>query len=281
MITSPATLDYRRPSILQACKAPAPPLLSESRSSAYIQKMGLNFLLLTSDATLLKIIQSSFSAATVGLHLRTDAASAMELSARRRLDGFVIDCDDVSGAPDVLAKIRSSRSNKQSLVVAVVNGTTTVSTTVKAGADFALRKPVQDKHLRRVFDVALPRLEREHRRYFRHKVDLPINLVCDTGETLAGKIVNVSEGGLGLIYFVHGPIKGVVTVQFGLPSAQPQRFKARAQVVWNVRHAMGLRFVNIEPSCRSWFEAWMDSLAAQLQFRKSAQSSNTQHRPRN
>src|SRR4029077_15666789 len=67
-------------------EAPAPPLLSESTSSAYIQKMGLNFLLLTSAATLLKIIQSSFSAATVGLHLRTDAASAMELSARRRLD---------------------------------------------------------------------------------------------------------------------------------------------------------------------------------------------------
>jgi ActR/RegA family two-component response regulator len=237
--------------------------------------MGLNFLLLTSDATLLKIIQSSFSAATVGLHLRTDAASAMELSARRRLDGFVIDCDDVS-APDVLAKIRSSRSNKQSVVVAVVNGTTTVSASaVKAGADFALRKPVQDKQLRSCLDAALPRLEREHRRYFRHKVDLPIKLVCDTGETLAGKIVNVSEGGLGLIYFVHGPIKGVVTVQFGLPSAQPQRFQARAQVVWNVGHAMGLRFVNIETSCRSWFEAWMDSLAAQLQFRKFAQSSNT------
>jgi CheY-like chemotaxis protein len=237
--------------------------------------MGLNFLLLTSDATLLKIIQSSFSAATVGLHLRTDAASAMELSARRRLDAFVIDCDDVSGTPDVLAKIRSSRSNKQSVVVAVVNGTTTVSTAVKAGADFALRKPVQDKQLRSLFDVALPRLEREHRRYFRHKVDLPIKLVCDTGETLAGKIVNVSEGGLGLIYFGHAPMKGVVTVHFGLPSAQPQRFQARAKVVWSVRHAMGLRFVNIEPSCRSWFEAWMDSLAAQLQFRKSAQSSNT------
>ena len=242
--------------------------------------MGLNFLLLTRDTTLLKVMQSSFSAATVGLQLRTDAASAIELSARRRFDGFVIDCDDVSGAPDVLAKVRSSRSNNQSVVFAVVNGTTAVTTAVEAGADFVLAKPVQDKQLGSFLDIVLPRIEREYRRYFRHKVDLPIKLVCDTGKTLAGTIINVSEGGLALIHLVPAPIKGMVTVQFGLPSAQPQNFQARAQVVWNDAYAMGLRFVNIEPSCRSWFEAWLDSLAAQLQFRKSAQSSNTQHRPR-
>jgi DNA-binding response OmpR family regulator len=122
--------------------------------------MGLNFLLLTSDATLLKVIQSSFSAATVGLELRTDAASAIELSARRRLDGFIIDCDDVSGANDVLAKIRSSRSNKQAVVFAVVNGTTAASSAVEAGADFALGKPVQDKQLRSFLDIKSSRQAR-------------------------------------------------------------------------------------------------------------------------
>ena len=200
--------------------------------------------------------------------------------ARRRLYGFVIDCDDVSGGLDVLAKIRSSRSSKQSVVVAVVNGTTTGSTAVEAGADFVLGKPVQDRQLRSFLDVALPRMEREHRRYFRHKVGLRLKLVYDKGETLAGKIINVSEGGLALIYFGHAPIMGVITVQFGVPSAQPQGFQARAQVVWNVGHAMNVRYVNIEPRCRSRFDAWMDSLAAQLQFRKSIQSSNTRHRPR-
>lgn len=154
----------------------------------------MNFLLLTSDATLLRVIQSSFSAAAVRLQLRTDAASAIELVARCRLDGFVIDCDDVSGGPDVLAKIRSSRSSKQSVVVAVVNGTTTGSTAVEAGADFVLGKPVQDRQLRSFLDVALPRMEREHRRYFRHKVGLRLKLVYDKGETLTGKIINVSEG---------------------------------------------------------------------------------------
>jgi DNA-binding response OmpR family regulator len=114
----------------------------------------LNFLLLTSDATLLKVIHSSFSAAAARLQLRTAATSAIELAARRRLDGFVIDSDDVSEGPDVLAKMRSSRSSKQSVVVAVVNGTTTGRTAVEAGADFVLAKPVQDRQLRSFLDVA-------------------------------------------------------------------------------------------------------------------------------
>jgi len=231
--------------------------------------MRLNCLLLTSDATLLEAFRTGFCATSVELEMRTDAASAIELAARRHLDGFIIDCDGVSGATDLLTEIRGSRSNKASVVVAIVNGTTSVSAAVDAGANFVLGKPVQEKQLRSILDVALPRMAREHRRYFRHKVDLPGELVCYTGETFAGKIINVSEDGLALTHLGPVAVEGVVTVQFGLPSTQPQTFQAKAEVVWNDASAMGLRFLRIEPGSRSCFEAWLDSLEAQLQFRES------------
>ena len=229
----------------------------------------MHCLLLTSDLTLLQVIQTSFSSANVALELRADAASAIELSARRHLDSFVIDWDDVFGATEVVAKIRKSRANKLSVIFAVVNGTTAVSTAVGAGANFALSKPVSDGLLRSFLETALPRMGREHRRYFRHKVDVPTELVCHTGEVFAGKIVNVSEGGLALRL---GPasVDGVVTVQFRLPSAVPHDFQAKAEIVWNDAFAMGLRFLHIESGCRSHFTAWLDSLEAQLQFRESA-----------
>jgi len=234
--------------------------------------MRLNCLLLTSDATLLDVFRTGFCATSVELEMRTDAASAIELATRRHLDGFIIDCDGVSGATDVLTEIRGSRSNKASVVVAVVNGTTSVSTAVDAGANFVLGKPVQDKQLRSLLEVALPRMEREHRRYCRHKVDVPVELLCHTGETFAGKIINVSEDGLALSRFGPAAVEGVVTVQFGLPGAEPQTFRAKAEVVWNDASAMGLRFLRIEPGSRSCFEAWLDSLEVQLPFRDSAQS---------
>jgi ActR/RegA family two-component response regulator len=235
--------------------------------------MGLTCLLLTSDAALLEVMRNSFSAARVDLELRTDAASVIELSARRHIDGFVIDRDDVSGARDVLPRIRSSGSNQRSVVFVVVNDISGIEAAFKAGASFALAKPVQDTVLRGFLDLAVGRMEREHRRYFRHKLSVPIRLFCNTGESFAGKVMNVSEGGLALAPVGPAPVQGVVTVQFELPSAEPQTFKARAEVVWNDAHAVGLRFLRVAPECRSTFGAWLDSLEAQLQFRQSTQSS--------
>ena len=232
----------------------------------------MHCLLLTRDATLLAVIRAGFSAVNVELEMRTDVTSAIELSARRHVDSFVIDCDDVPHAGDLLSQIRNSRSNKLSLIFAVVNATTSVSMAVEAGANFVLDKPVQDNQLRSFLDIALPRMERDHRRYFRHKVDLPIELLCQTGETIAGKIMNVSESLLALIPFGPASVEGVVTVRFGLPSVNPQIFQAKADVVWNDAFAMGLRFLRIEPGCRSNFEVLLDSLEAQLQCRESIQS---------
>jgi hypothetical protein len=161
--------------------------------------MGLSCLLLTSDATLLKVIRSGFSAASVDLQLRTDAAGTIELSSRRHLDGFVIDCDDAFGARDVLAKIRSSRSNQLSVIFVVVNATTTIA--IKAMANFVLTKPVPHTQLSDFLDIAVARMEREHRRYFRHKANVPLQLFCNTGVFFAGKIKNVSEGGLAVTHF--------------------------------------------------------------------------------
>src|SRR5438552_14377640 len=75
---------------------------------------------------------------------------------------------------------------------------------------------------------ALPRMQREHRRYFRYKVNLPIELLCQTGATFAGKMMNVSEGGLAVTRFGPASVEGVVTVRFTLPSLKAQIIQAKA-----------------------------------------------------
>jgi PilZ domain len=235
--------------------------------------MDLTCLLLTGDGALLRLVRDSLDAVNVGLEVRTDAASAIELARRRHIDGFVIDCDDVHLATDALIAIRNSRSNKFSVIFAVLNGKTSIDAAVEAGANFVLGKPVRETLLRSHLDIAVPKMEREHRRYFRHKVDLPVEVTC-AGETSVGKIMNVSEGGLALTHHGLAAAEGTVTIQFELPGVTAQVFRARSEVVWRDASAIGVRFLRIESNGRLSFDAWLESLEGQLLLRESTQPSN-------
>jgi len=133
---------------------------------------------------------------------------------------------------------------------------------------FVIAKPVPNTLLRSHLAIALPRMEREHRRYFRHKVDLPITL-SGSADTIVGRIMNVSEGVLAVTQLTAAAVEGVVTIQFELPGTTAQVFRAKAEVVWRDSLAIGLRFLRIEADSRRSFEAWLESLEGQRLFRES------------
>ena len=95
--------------------------------------MGLECLVLTRDSALLSAIRAKFNELGIEIIVRKDAALAVELSKRRHLDGFVIDCDDVLGGKEALSDIPGNRANKQSVMVAIVNGGTSVSEAIERG----------------------------------------------------------------------------------------------------------------------------------------------------
>jgi len=129
--------------------------------------MGLEGLIVTRDPTLLGHVQASLGTHGVSLQLRQDSASAIEFVSRRHLDGLVIDCDDVPGGTKALPELRSTPANKHTLILAVVNGWTSTEKALDLGADFALSKPIQQTRLRSIIDIAMSRMEREHRRFQR------------------------------------------------------------------------------------------------------------------
>src|SRR5438552_8798599 len=233
--------------------------------------MGLECLLVTCDSTLLGQIKSAFSTHAALLDLRQDSASAIELAGRRHLDGLVIDCDDVAGGTEALVKVRNSRSNKESQIIAVVNGSTSVGTALDSGADFVLCKPIQETRLRSVLDIVLPKMECEHRRYFRYSIDLPVRFRNHLGQSSTARMKNVSEGGLAIKLVDPIHLKGVVPVEFDIPSIEPQAFHAKADVVWSDSFEMGWRFLYIEIDSGVALKSCLDLLEAQCQFRESTE----------
>jgi CheY-like chemotaxis protein len=231
--------------------------------------MGLECLLVTCDPTLLGQIKSIFDEHTASLVLRQDSASAIELAGRRHLDGIVIDCDDVLGGAEALVTVRESRSNKDTLMIAVVNGFTSTGTALDLGANLVLCKPLQKTRLLSVLDVAFPKMENEHRRYFRYDSELPVRLKNHLGESFSARMKNISEGGMAIKLIDPMHVKGVVPVEFDVPRIDPQVFQAKADVVWSDSFEMGLRFLYIEKDSGITLRTWLDMLEAQNRFRES------------
>jgi hypothetical protein len=78
--------------------------------------------------------------------------------------------------------------------------------------------------------------------------------------------MNVSEGGLALTSFGPAAVERTVTIQFGLPETSAQVLRAEGR--FSDRPA----FPPHRAACRLSFEAWLEPLEAQLQFRESIQS---------
>jgi CheY-like chemotaxis protein len=231
--------------------------------------MDLECLIVTCDPGLINDVQAGLGTHGASLQLRQDCASAIELASRRHLDGVVIDCD-VPGGAKALAALRSAPANKQSLILAVVNGFTSAEEALDLGADFALSKPIQQSRLASILDVAVPKMEREHRRYFRFEVDLPVRFETQLGQSCSAQMKNVSESGMAIKLVDPLRVKGVVTVEFELPSLVPRTFHAKADVVWSDSFVMGLRFLYIQKDRGVDLQAWLNSLEGQAQLRGSA-----------
>jgi CheY-like chemotaxis protein len=234
--------------------------------------MGLECLILTGDPALLAEMRPALGSRGLSLQFRQDPESAVELASRRHLDGLVVDCDVPEGAK-ALDQLRNSPANKQTLILAVVNGSIGEREAIELGADFALNKPVQQTRLHNILELAIPKMEREHRRYFRYHVDLQVRFRDPLEQSfIAGSIQNISEGGLAIKLIDPIKLKGVVIVEFDLPSVEPQLFHGKAEIVWSDSFTMGLRFLYIEKDAAVYFHSWLNSLEARVRFQESVQS---------
>jgi CheY-like chemotaxis protein len=233
--------------------------------------MALQCLMMTSDLNLVGQIKTTLNEHGASLDLRQDSASAIELVSRRHWDGLVIDCDDVPEGARTIREVRNSRSNKHTLIFAVVNGSTSVEAALDLGSTFVLAKPVQEIRWRTVLTAALPKMEREHRRYFRYEADLLVRLRSHDGQTVRAKMKNVSEGGLAIQLVNPLRLEGVINLEFEIPGIEPQVFCAKADVAWSDAFGMGLHFLYADESSGRALQGWLNTLAEQLGFRDSSQ----------
>jgi len=192
--------------------------------------MNVNCLLVSRDGGVQQVVVDVF--AGIDLRLREDALSAMEIVGKSHFDGFVVDCDGVERGPEVIAAIRSSRGNRESVIFTIVNGNTSVATATELGSNFVLGRPIEPSRLQAYLRSAVRKMESEHRRYFRYQLSLEAVLITRDEKVIPAQILNVSDGGIALRLLDRAHLHGAVTIRFVMPGVQAKVLLAKVAVCW-------------------------------------------------
>lgn len=221
--------------------------------------MQVNSLLVTRDSQVQDTVADVF--AGIDLRLREDAQSALDILSKSHFDGFIIDCDGMERGKDIIAGIRSSRANRQSVIFTIVDGTTSVGTATELGANFVLGKPVDAARLESYLRSSLQKMEAEHRRYFRYQLALDAEVILRDGATIPAQILNVSDGGFAMRLLDRAHLHGAVMIEFMIPGAKRTVITASAAPCWSTEPIFGMKFVNMDENSRSAYAEWLCSMA--------------------
>lgn len=223
--------------------------------------MTLESLLLSCDVAFVRMIRPILEKLAIDVEVCQDARQATDVLVSSKFDAIVVDCDDLKGGLEVLQGLRSTPSNRNSVVFAVLNGKkTTTQEAFGMGANFVLQKPISTLNATRCFNAALSFMVRERRRYFRQPVNMAVQVIFDEKEFKATS-TNVSEGGIAILLRQALPKNATPRLSFILPGTDTS-MSVESEVAWvDMKGCAGFRFRNVPETSQQVLEKWLESQA--------------------
>ncbi len=217
--------------------------------------MSSQALLVSRDPSVLEEMRSLLEGEGMTVQVSADVRQACVLLEESKFDAVIVDCDDLLGL-EVLVRLRCSPSSRRAMAFALLNGITSLETAFSLGANFVLDKPLCPELAARSVRAARGILLRERRRYLRHPVDLSASLTLPEGNSLYGRVTNLSEEGMAVELLVAIPPGTWVQVRFDLPGSTTT-VEARGEVDWYQDGMAGIRFIEILQMSKLNYQRWL------------------------
>ncbi len=225
----------------------------------------LEFVLVSSDYATMNAVSGGVKKYGAKFILVPTAEAARDCLNRRKIDGVFVDLE-VSGALGIMESIRKGTSNSKVVIFACVAHAREYTGALSAGANFLLRKPLNEDSIALHITIAKELLERERRRYFRHAVNLPA-LLKDGEVEQHARLTNLSEGGMALRATKLLRHTAVVDFEFDLPPGR--NVSGKGQVAWiNTEGMAGITLQIFHGMGRDHLESWLTT-QEQLGFNKN------------
>src|SRR5882724_10198766 len=202
-----------------------------------IPPLPLEFVLVSSDYAAVTAISRGVKKYEAKSNLSPWADSARDSLRRHKVDGVFVDME-APGALELIVDIRKGTSNSKTVI-------------------FLLLKPLTAEGVALHISISKEMMEREHRRYFRHPVNLPVLLKDADGDQRA-RMANLSEGGIAIRATRALKHSSMIDFEFELPFGEG--VSGRGQVAWTNQEGMsGILIHSFHDKGREQLEAWLAS----------------------
>ena len=212
--------------------------------------------MVSNDAIAASQLSESMQRFALSPELCPDVPSALERLKRAKFEAIIIDFRLGILAGAVMEGARNSASNEHVVVVTLSDGEVDSAEAFKAGSTFVLQRPLSAASIDLALKTAYGFIVRERRRYFRCPVEVPVSIRRTEIQTINGRTVNVSEGGMSITAATLFEPGDILDVQFTLP-ANDFQFGLQSSVCWAKERQFGLRFTSLSRHLTSNLQEWL------------------------
>jgi c-di-GMP-binding flagellar brake protein YcgR len=204
-------------------------------------------------ATLLALIQSEMG---MSAEHTSSISRAVELLNNRHFDTIILDYRADESSEEFLARLRHSPKNRDSMLIAVVDGEFNARLVFVLGASFVLYRPLSSERTRVSLRAASSLMGRERRRVPRAPLGLTANVAYPGAPELNAFLADLSEGGTSIRTDNPLPTACKVYFEFALPG-QKQLVRLSGEVAWqDASGRTGIRFLDVPQASRRLMQAW-------------------------
>jgi hypothetical protein len=195
-----------------------------------------------------------------GLHIGVDIEAHPERARARlsksKVDAVIVDCD-LDGAGDFLRELQNDLINK-SVPVVVLRGQRNRTTGKIQQPSFEFQKPISVEQAVHTLSAARNMILDGRLRYHRQPLHVPVAVSCGPRKPVAAKLVNLSQGGIGIRAPKKLAASGPVKVSFALPGTKLS-VKFQGELAWTDKQGnAGIRFLEMDGGVKRDLQLWLE-----------------------
>lgn len=180
----------------------------------------------------------------------------------KQFDAIILDYHPSQASQEFLTRWRRSSKNRNTLLIAVVDGEFEARPAFGLGANFVLYRPLSAERARISLRAARGLMRRERRRAPRVAVDALANVAYPGAGEITANLGDLSDLGTSLRTNQRIPEATKVYFEFALP-AQQRPIRLSGEVAWQDSSGRtGIRFVDVPQASRRLIQSWLQLQAS-------------------